>query len=87
MRRRAFITLLGGAAAWPLRARAQQSGGVRRVGVLIGTAQTDPETPQRIGALREALSNTAAASVCRKFDLRAQVGCLEDAYLSLIHNG
>ena len=56
MRRREFITLLGGAAAaWPLAARAQQPSGVRRIGVLITLAADDPEAQARIGAFLQGM--------------------------------
>jgi putative ABC transport system substrate-binding protein len=60
IRRREFISLLGGAAAassvsWPLAARAQQPGGMRRIGVLIGYAESDPEGQALIAAFREGL--------------------------------
>ena len=57
IRRREFIILLGGgaAAAWPVAARAQQGERMRRVGVLVGFAESDPESPARLAAFRHSL--------------------------------
>jgi putative ABC transport system substrate-binding protein len=56
LKRRHFITLLGGAAAtWPLVARAQQSDQVRRVGVLMALAEDDPEAKARLAGFRQGL--------------------------------
>ena len=54
IRRREFITLLGGAAALPLSARAQQADRVRRIGVLMGVAD-DREGQARVTALKQGL--------------------------------
>jgi len=55
MRRRDFITLFGGAAAWPLTARAQQGERMRHIGVLTNFAADDPEWKARLGAFLQGL--------------------------------
>jgi putative tryptophan/tyrosine transport system substrate-binding protein len=55
LKRREFITLLGGAAALPLAARAQQAMRMRRIGVLMNQAADDPEAPPRVSAFAQGL--------------------------------
>jgi len=56
MRRRAFIGLVGGAAAWPLAVGAQQPVGQKRVGILMGTAD-DADGKERLSAFRRGLQD------------------------------
>jgi ABC-type uncharacterized transport system substrate-binding protein len=59
MKRRQFITLLGGAAAWPFAVQAQQQGErVRRIGILMNLAADDPEGQARVAAFLQGLQET-----------------------------
>ena len=55
LKRRQIITLLGGAAAWPVAARAQQPDQVRRIGVLMSVPENDPEAQAWLGTFSEGL--------------------------------
>src|SRR5215470_3741025 len=55
VRRREFITLIGGAVALPFTARARQGERMRRVGVLMAEAENDPETPAWVAAFQQSL--------------------------------
>ena len=69
MRRRDFITLVGGAAAaWPLAARAQQGNRVRRIGVLMADDENDPERQNLVSAFKQALADLGWSNV--QMDLR-----------------
>ena len=81
MRRRVFLGVLGGAAtAWPLAARAQQPGLVRRIGVLLALAADDPQSVARIAAFLQGLQQlgwTDGRNV--RIDIRWAAGKADDA--------
>ena len=55
MKRREFISLVSGVAAWPLAARAQQGQRIRRIGILMAFAESDPQAQGFVNAFREGL--------------------------------
>jgi putative tryptophan/tyrosine transport system substrate-binding protein len=55
--RREFITLAGSAVGWPLAARAQQSGRVKRIGALMNFSASDPQSRARVAAFENGLEN------------------------------
>jgi putative ABC transport system substrate-binding protein len=56
IRRREFIAGLGGAAAWPLAAGAQQPERMRRIGIILPASEDEPEYQARVGAFRQGLA-------------------------------
>jgi ABC-type uncharacterized transport system substrate-binding protein len=79
MRRREFITLIGGAATWPLAVRAQQGERLRRVGVLMALAANDAEGQDRIGALLQGLQEHGwAVGRNVRIDIRWAAGNADD---------
>jgi hypothetical protein len=61
LKRREFVMLLGGAAAWPLAVRAQQGERVRRIGVLLPAAPDDAEFQSWVGAFLQGLWHAVQA--------------------------
>jgi putative tryptophan/tyrosine transport system substrate-binding protein len=78
VKRREFITLLGGAAAWPLAARAQQGERMRRIGVLIHLSEAHPAGQRYVAVFRQGLKElgwTDGGNV--RIDVRWIAGDLE----------
>jgi putative ABC transport system substrate-binding protein len=70
MGRREFVALLGGAAAWPVAARAQQQGErVRRIGVVMPHSENDAEFHDYLSAFREGLQKLGWTKHSNRFPL------------------
>jgi putative ABC transport system substrate-binding protein len=74
MRRREFFTVFGGAAAWPLAARAQQRERMRRIGVLMPYDENDPDAKNRLSAFTQALAALSWTSRNVRLELRSAGG-------------
>ena len=77
--RRKFLATLGGAAAWPLAARAEPSDQMRRVGVLMNGAETDPVNQSWLAAFVQAFKNLGWDGQNVRIDLRWSAGDAERA--------
>jgi putative tryptophan/tyrosine transport system substrate-binding protein len=80
MRRRDFVSLIGSAAVWPLALRAQQPERMRRVGVLMAHAESDPEFQQYLAAFRQELQKLGWTEG-RNIRIDSRWGALDDAEL------
>src|SRR5262245_60376923 len=78
LKRRNFITLLGGAAAWPLAARAQQAERVRRIGVLLSGAADNPDVQGRFAVFKQGLQQLGWIEG-RNLRIECRLGALGDA--------
>jgi hypothetical protein len=75
VKRRAFITLLGGAVvAWPVAARAQQAERMRRIDVLMAYAESDPEGQALVATFREGLTGPPSESASDLADFESRHG-------------
>jgi hypothetical protein len=74
--RRKFLATLGGAAAWPLTARAQQGERMRRIGVLNPFAESDPEVQANVTAFRQALQKLGWTEGQSRLRLRPDIKAL-----------
>ena len=76
MRRREVIVGLGAAAAWPLAGHAQQAGQMRRIGVLMGFAESMPEAQANVAAFRDGLQKRRGIDAAIRQGTRgAAAGC------------